>query len=227
VSLRRDGSDVELCIADSGIGIEPDMLDGVFELFVQSNSPAEGIGGGMGVGLTLVKQLVELHGGTVRATSAGEGKGSVFTVRLPFANASPSVEFVEAPESKLRSPDETRVVLVEDNAEAREMLQEMLQLDGFQVDVAADGAKGLALILKLSPDVALVDIGLPELDGYHVAQAVRSSRDHDVVRLVALTGYGQDKDRKAVKKAGFDEHLVKPVDPDELDRVLRRTSLGA
>ncbi len=222
LSLRRNDSVIEISVADNGVGIDPESLESVFDLFVQTVSTDDGAGGGMGVGLTLVKQMVDLHGGTVTAHSEGSGKGCVFTVSLPFAERKLSqADSVARDLNRHRTPAETRVVLVEDNDDAREMLREMLQLDGYRVDAASDGAQGLNRILELRPDVALIDIGLPELDGYQVAQAVRSSEDHANVRLVALTGYGREKDREAVVNAGFDEHLVKPVKPSELERVLR------
>ncbi len=194
------------------------MLDRIFELFVQSDSTSDGSGGGMGVGLTLVKHLVELHGGTVAATSAGRKKGSTFTVRLPLTDKPPKAADTE--ESLPQEVTGTKVVLVEDNADAREMLKALLELDGYDVLATDDGRHGLEAILSARPDVAIVDIGLPELDGLEVARQVRASAAGQDVYLVALTGYGQQKDRRAVLKAGFDQHLVKPVDAKELARVL-------
>lgn len=218
LTIGCDGEAAEIRVQDDGIGISADMLDRIFELFVQSESTADGSGGGMGVGLTLVKHLVELQGGTVTAESDGTGQGSTFVVRLPLTQESP-------PETPPASPvpqtaRDTKIVLVEDNADARGMLKSLLELDGYRVVAEEDGRHGVESILREKPDVALVDIGLPELDGYGVAREVRGSPSNDDVYLVALTGYGQQKDHAAVLEAGFDEHLVKPVNMDELTRVL-------
>ncbi len=220
ISLHRAGEAAEIGVHDNGIGISAGMLDRIFELFVQSASTAEGSGGGMGVGLTLVKHLVELQGGTVTASSAGPGRGSTFVVRLPLTQARPRQ--AAPPPPVLPESTNTRIVLVEDNADARGMLKALLELDGYQVVAEEDGRRGVAAILRERPDVALVDIGLPELDGYGVARQIRGSSAGYGVYLVALTGYGQEKDHAAIMEAGFDEHLVKPVDMDDLTRVLTR-----
>jgi two-component system CheB/CheR fusion protein len=196
------------------------MLANIFGLFVQSDETIHRSNGGMGVGLTLVKSVIELHGGTVEAHSDGLGQGSKFTVRLPLIN-----EPLEKPESSVVSPREiANVVLVEDMDDAREMLQMLLEGDGYQVSSAGDGASGLELIQKACPDVAFVDIGLPGLDGYEVARRLRADSKYDSVRLVALTGYGRPSDRIAVVEAGFDDHLVKPLKPEDLARALRPSS---
>jgi len=162
---------------------------------------------------------VKMHGGTVTAHSEGLGHGSQFLVSLPLTSKT-RASSTEQP--LVTTGAVTRVLLVEDNADTRDMLQTILKLDGFQVEVAADGQQGLDAILAQRPDVALVDIGLPGLDGYEVARRVREQLSRSEVRLVALTGYGQAKDREAVFQAGFDEHLVKPINPQNLTRVLSR-----
>jgi two-component system CheB/CheR fusion protein len=216
--LRRNGDAAEICVRDDGIGIPANMLDQIFDLFVQSEGTADGSGGGMGVGLTLVKHLVELQGGAVTASSPGRNKGSTFTVRVPLTERMPAkADEVEPP---LFNAVGTKIVLVEDNADAREMLKSLLELDGYQVVTAEDGRLGVEAIFAEHPNVAIVDIGLPELDGFAVARQVRASTTDHSVYLVALTGYGQQQDRVAVLEAGFDEHLIKPVDPKELGRVL-------
>jgi two-component system CheB/CheR fusion protein len=193
------------------------MLDEVFDMFFQSNNSLDRSDGGMGLGLTLVRTLVNMHDGTVTAHSEGLGRGSQFVVRLPLTSK-PAEEPREQPAVAAGSVN--RVLLVEDNPDSRDMLQAVLKLDGFDVDVAADGQQGLDAILARPPDVALIDIGLPGLDGYEVARRVRKQFDRSEVHLVALTGYGQAKDREAVFQAGFDDHLVKPVNPADLARVL-------
>ncbi len=217
LELKKVADDCVLCVRDNGRGIDPEMLVEIFDMFFQSNEAIDRSDGGMGVGLTLVRTLVEMHGGTVTAHSEGVGHGSQFEIRLPLASNPPTKSTVQ---HSVTAGVVNRVLVVEDNADSRNMLQTLLKLDGFQVEVAEDGQQGLDAILAQLPDVALIDIGLPELDGYEVARRVRKQLGKSVVRLVALTGYGQAKDREAVFQAGFDEHLVKPVNPHDLARVL-------
>jgi len=217
LELKKEVDDCELCVGDNGRGIDPDMLDEIFDMFFQSNNALDRGDGGMGVGLTLVRALVEMHDGTVTAHSDGLGHGSQFVIRLPLTSKLPA-KSTEQP--LVTAGVATRVLLVEDNPDSRDMLEAILKLDGFQVEVAEDGQQGLDAILAQRPDVALIDIGLPKLDGYEVARRVRKQLSRSEVHLVALTGYGQAKDREAVFQAGFDEHLVKPVNPEDLARVL-------
>ena len=217
LELKKVADDCVLCVRDNGRGIDPEMLVEIFDMFFQSNEAIDRSDGGMGVGLTLVRTLVEMHGGTVTAHSEGVGHGSQFEIRLPLASNPPTKS---TEQHSVTAGVVNRVLVVEDNADSRNMLQTLLKLDGFQVEVAEDGQQGLDAILAQLPDVALIDIGLPELDGYEVARRVRKQLGKSVVRLVALTGYGQAKDREAVFQAGFDEHLVKPVNPQDLARVL-------
>ncbi len=221
LELRRDAEQCELAVRDNGRGIDPTMLDDIFDMFVQSNNAIDRSDGGMGVGLTLVQTLVKMHDGTVAAHSDGIGLGSQFVIRLPLTRKelkkTPAERSVPV-ESVTR--DATRIVLVEDNDDSRQMLHAILKLEGFHVDVAEDGRQGLELILACRPDVALIDIGLPQLNGYEVARQVRQQLHTSEVYLVALTGYGQAKDREAVFQAGFDQHLVKPVNPQELIRII-------
>ena len=174
----------------------------------------------MGVGLTLVKQLVELHGGSITARSEGHGKGTEFVVRIPQYQG----ERTELPVDALTTQAEHagRILIVEDNLDSRETLKSLLEIYGYEVEVAADGRTGLDLVQNCEFNLALVDIGLPGIDGYEVARSIRCDAKHDNVRLVALTGYGSDADRMAVREAGFDDHLVKPLTREELDKVLPR-----
>jgi two-component system, chemotaxis family, CheB/CheR fusion protein len=219
LSLERDGSQSVLRVRDNGRGIPASMLRSIFDLFVQTDDPTLRDEGGMGVGLTLVQQLVELHGGTVEAFSDGPGQGSEFAVRVPLTVESPKI--APAPEP-WETQSARRVLIVEDDADNREMLRQLMELDGHQVITAGDGAAGLQAMAEHRPDVALVDLRLPVLSGYEVARRARADADCRGVRLIALTGYGRAQDRQAVLEAGFDEHLVKPVDPDELARALTR-----
>lgn len=216
-SARVHSDSVTLAVEDNGRGMSPEALETVFDMFVQERRG----GGGLGIGLTLVKRLLELHHGSVRAYSAGVGQGAKFTVSLPLETA--SIE--EAPESEAPStPPPMHVVLVEDNADIRETMRALLEGWGHHVEEADTGPRGVELILKSRPTVALVDVGLPELDGCGVAQRVRAHFNSDEVHLVAMTGYGQEVDRRRVRDAGFDAHLVKPASVNELRRLLVRFS---
>ncbi|MCA9101478.1 MAG: response regulator, partial [Planctomycetales bacterium] len=218
ISVTADEQNAVIAVRDNGEGIPHEMQASIFDLFVQGDDSLDRADGGMGVGLNLVKSIVELHDGSVSVFSAGPGCGSEFKVRLPTTSDRPE-QIADTDESY-----ETyrRILVVEDNDDSRQMLEALLRIDGYDVIVAADGVSGIDAIAKHEPEVALVDIGLPELDGYQVARRVRSELSDRVVKLVALTGYGRQADRKAVLEAGFDEHLVKPVAPSDLARVLRR-----
>jgi signal transduction histidine kinase len=204
-------------ITDTGIGIPAHKLPAIFELFSQVDETLERTRGGLGIGLTLVRNLVELHGGIISATSSGAGRGSEFVVKLPMTAATPALAGTHSPTEQRQR--QRRILLVEDNSDARQALKDLLELWGHEVEVAQDGLGGVARALEARPDVALVDIGLPGLDGYRVAQELRA-RIGEAIRLVAITGYGGPEDRHRALQAGFDHHLVKPVKPDELDRLL-------
>lgn len=223
LSLTTEQEEAVLRVRDNGAGIPPELQSTVFDMFVQCDETLHRAEGGIGVGLTLVQSLVRLHHGTVMVESDGPGKGSQFTVRLPLLRD----EFLTFDESDQEetgqtavSEGPTSVVLVEDQDDNREMLAELLQLQGCKVHTAADGRAGLEAIREHAPDVAIIDIGLPELDGYSVARSVREHHDHQP-RLVALTGYGRQNDRRRVMEAGFDEHLVKPLKHDDIVRLLQ------
>jgi two-component system CheB/CheR fusion protein len=217
-STRRDGDQALIRVRDDGAGIAKDMLEAIFDLFVQSGRTLDRSGGGLGVGLTLVRSLVSMHGGTVSATSDGEGKGSEFLVRLPLATRA---EQRSGPAPAVRHPrpavrDGARIVVVEDNEDSRELICELLSSEGYDCNSAATGPAGLALVNQLRPDVVILDLGLPEVDGFEVARRIRRDPPNDRVCLIALTGYGQAADRVAAREAGFDEHLVKPVQTEQL-----------
>lgn len=216
--LQRDGRDAVLTIEDNGIGIEEGMLESVFELFVQADDTLHRQQGGLGIGLTLVRMLVEMHGGRVTAHSGGLGQGSRFEVRLPLLSTAAPPHGETPPEPLPRVV--SRILVVEDNADVRSMLLMLLSLEGHEVREAEDGSQGLQALTSERFDVALIDIGLPGLDGYEVARRARATCGDRCPRLVALTGYGRPSDRAAVKAAGFDQHLVKPYDPADLLRVL-------
>jgi two-component system CheB/CheR fusion protein len=218
LTVRREQNKAVIRVRDSGVGIRSDMLDKIFGLFVQAESTLDRSFGGMGVGLTLVQTLVRMHKGKVWATSAGPGKGSEFTVEFPLTEERPDP--LPANEVVADPTPGVKVIIVEDNIDSRMMLQSLLTLDGHRVLTAEDGLRGLELIEQEHPDVALVDIGLPGLDGYEVARRVRARVGRDHIRLVALTGYGRAEDHAAVREAGFDMHLVKPIDLEKLKQAL-------
>jgi signal transduction histidine kinase/ActR/RegA family two-component response regulator len=219
VTVRRNANNEAVVqVQDSGKGVPTTMLESIFDMFVQADETLDRTQGGLGVGLTLVRALVTMHGGTVRAKSAGRGRGTTFEVRLPLVAVQLPVP-VESVETFLLT-ECRRILVVDDNADCREMLQMLLELDGYEVSTAEDGFSALESIRRIQPDVALVDIGLPGVDGYQVARHVRQDSSLQHVHLVALTGYGRPADRQAAMAAGFDAHLVKPLDPNELAKIL-------
>ena len=203
-------------MTDTGIGIEPHMLSRVFELFAQGAQPMDRPVGGLGIGLTLSRRLVELHGGTITAFSDGHGRGSQFTVRLPVEAMVTPTPAPVAPVSE----HSRAILIVEDNDDARESLRLLLESLGHRVLEAADGQRGLSLALHHKPDVVLIDLGLPGLDGYEVARALRASPVGKQATLIAVTGYGQHDDRRRSTEAGFDAHLVKPVSQSLLSSLI-------
>jgi signal transduction histidine kinase/ActR/RegA family two-component response regulator len=220
VSSERVGEDCEIRVRDQGIGIAPEMLPRVFELFAQADATLDRADGGMGIGLALVDRLVRLHGGTVTVASAGLGKGSEFVVRLPIGR--PPVALASVPDAATDLDRPLRVVLVEDNHDLLELTQMVLESLGCTTESAVDGEQGLDLILASEPDLALVDIGLPKLDGYELAKHVKRTLPCPPT-LVAITGYGQRNDRERALAAGFDDHLTKPVRSERLQEIVDTT----
>jgi two-component system CheB/CheR fusion protein len=211
-------------VKDDGAGIQPEMAESIFELFVQSKRTLDRAAGGLGVGLTLVRSLVAMHDGTVQVKSDGEGKGSEFVVRLPLTSKQAAAEkpapdpHRPAPRRRLR--EGATLVIVEDRADSRELLCELLSQEGFVCRNAENGPEGLALIHEIQPDVAILDVGLPGMDGFEVARRLRADPRHAGMFLIAVTGYGQAADRAYGRQAGFDEHLVKPVNVDDILNLL-------
>jgi PAS domain S-box-containing protein len=224
VSVEAEGKErrAVLRVRDTGIGMGPELMTRVFELFVQGEQQLDRARGGLGIGLTLVRRLVELHRGAVSVHSEGEGRGSEVTVRLPLeAEQMVPVPKPEERAASSEAPTARRVLLVEDNDDTREVLRELLEMWGHRVEVAEDGFKGVQLFPVLRPHVALVDLGLPGMDGFQVARKIRESEGGKDVFLVALTGYSGEHRTQAVE-AGFNLHIVKPVNPDELEQLLVR-----
>jgi signal transduction histidine kinase len=209
IGIAVEGEDVVLTVRDSGVGIAPDLLPHVFDVFVQGAISIDRSQGGLGIGLSLVRRLVELHGGSVSASSAGTSSGSTFQMRLPRTDAAAALgdsAVIDATGSK------STILLIEDNDDGREMMATMLESFGHPVLQARDGLEGVRIAASRRPEVALVDIGLPGIDGYEVARRLRQAPETRDIRLIALTGYGLADDQRRVLEAGFDLHLVKPVE---------------
>jgi PAS domain S-box-containing protein len=219
LSAERSGTFVEIRVKDNGGGIAPEMLPRVFDLFVQADPALRQSQDGMGIGLTLVKSIVEHHGGSVRAVSAGRGQGSEFIVRLPMVPEMAASKSPRAPMQEMRvAAAPRRVLLVDDNRDLAESLAALLRSDGHEVSIAPDGPAALRMVQAQEPDLALIDIGLPGMSGYEVAQRLRAMGC--VARLVAVTGFGGAEERERSQEAGFDAYFVKPIDPDALDRLV-------
>jgi CheY-like chemotaxis protein len=223
MAVLCEGDDAVIRVADTGIGISPALLPRIFDLFVQGELTRDRAKGGLGIGLTLVKRLVEMHGGSVAACSEGPGRGSAFTVRLPRL-AVPAETVATGPTPTV-ARGARRVLLVEDSADVRRMLRLRLELDGHEVHEAEDGITGLGEAFRLQPDVAVIDIGLPGLDGWELARQLRATEAGRRMILVAISGYGQLEDQQLSRDSGFDVHLVKPVDLDTLTEAIHGVSL--
>jgi signal transduction histidine kinase/CheY-like chemotaxis protein len=223
VSVRREGGSAVFSVRDSGLGLEVELLPRIFDLFVQGERALDRSQGGLGIGLTLVRRIAELHEGRVEARSEGAGKGSEFILQLPAIEAP-----AEAAEDEATPRNATcrRIALVEDNEDVRSGLRVLLEMAGHEVVEASDGLHGVDTILREQADIALIDIGLPHLDGYGVARAVRS-RARRPVMLVAMSGYGSQEDADRGTQAGFDAYLVKPVDAAVLSELIARVAVAA
>jgi signal transduction histidine kinase len=221
VRVRAEGGHAEIAVEDEGSGIAPSLLPHVFDLFVQGAQAIDRQTGGLGLGLTIVKTLVHMHGGTVSAHSDGIGRGSRFVVRLPRATAPTGSRPTSAP-ARAASAGEGRVLVVDDNRDAAQTLAVLLETAGYEVRTAPDAAQALYELESFDADVAILDIGLPSMSGYDLARTLRGDARFARLRLVALTGYGRDPDRERALGSGFDEHLVKPAPPERLFDVLGR-----
>ncbi|HTN86226.1 MAG TPA: ATP-binding protein [Sorangium sp.] len=223
VVLDRERGAVSVEVADTGVGMDPALLERIFEPFTQADQSLARSRGGLGLGLALVKGVVELHGGGVRAASAGVGRGAAFTITLPLGSAAPRSVAAAAPRSAAAAGASSarRILIIEDNLDAADSLRMLLERRGHAVSVAHSGDDGVAAARAARPDVILCDIGLPgEMNGYGVARALRGESALEGTLMVALTGYGQEEDRKLAHAAGFDAHLTKPVAQSTLERLL-------
>ena len=218
ITVASDGPDAVLTVRDTGVGIRPEVLPLIFDLFVQGSDTMARSEGGLGLGLTIVKRLVTLHGGTVSASSPGPNRGSEFVVRLPRLPG-------EHQETQPIPPEEAasrarHILVIEDNPDFREGLRLLLESWGHRVEEASTGAEGLDIVRRRRPEIVLIDLGLPGIDGYAVARALRSAPGGEALLLIAITGYGRPSDRQRAQEAGFDAHLTKPVSPPELAALL-------
>lgn len=221
--VLRDGDDALIEIEDDGEGIAEDLLESIFAPFVQADQTIDRAQGGMGLGLTLVTKVAEAHGGSVGVKSDGIGKGSLFSVRLPLTTKHPNRRV----DTELSAIEGKKLLVVEDNTGVRKMLTRTMELKGFEVTSVGSGRDALDVIDECKPAIAIVDIGLPDVNGYEVAKQIRRRQGHESLLLVALTGYGRQKDREKAIEAGFDIHLVKPLDPNELLRAVAETYHGS
>jgi CheY-like chemotaxis protein/two-component sensor histidine kinase len=216
VEARAEGAQALITVADNGVGIAADLLPRIFDLFVQGDRTLDRAQGGLGVGLSIVRRVLEMHGGRIVASSAGVGRGSTFEIRLPLLESASARESTAV---AVKAPPR-RILIVDDNEDGANSLSMLLGLDGHEVLTVYNGRQALERAAGFGPDVMLVDIGLPDMDGYEVARRIRASPDLRGVRLVAVTGYGQDADKEQARSAGFVEHLVKPIEFSALERVL-------
>jgi signal transduction histidine kinase len=226
ITLRaqRRGRDVEISVRDTGIGIPPEVLPSIFELFTQLDHRTNRSESGLGIGLALVRRLVEMHGGSVRAHSEGSGQGSEFVIRLPLSfgreEASPDESGAAEAETADAANRRRRILVADDNADALESLSILLGLGGHEVYRACDGLSALEAAQRYLPEIALLDLGMPRMDGHEVARRIRAASWGQDIRLIALTGWGQESDRERSKASGFNSHLIKPVDYDLLTQLL-------
>ena len=227
LTLAREAGEALLSVRDTGIGISPEMLDGIFSLFTQVDRSLSRSGGGLGLGLTVVRRLLELHGGRIEARSAGIDAGSEFIVRLPLLPAGASIA-APAPRAPVSDAGPSRrVLIVDDNADAAQSMALLARSWGHEVATARDGPEALELAQSFRPETALVDIGLPGMDGYELARRLRQAPEQHSLQLVAMTGYGRSEDQEAARAAGFDVHLVKPAKIEELQQLLANGRISA
>jgi len=220
LTAEAQGDELVITVRDTGMGIPPELLPRVFDPFIQEERSLDRAQGGLGLGLTLVRSLVELHGGRVEASSAGRGQGSQFVLRLPLLKEPAPLESLNGKPPRRERTAARRILVVDDNIDSASSLAAMLRLLGHEVRTAHDGVAALEIAESCSPEVVLLDIGLPRINGLEVARRLRGALHLEDALLVAMTGYGQDSDRRRSQEAGFDAHLVKPIDLDQLQAML-------
>jgi CheY-like chemotaxis protein len=223
LAATREGREAVIRVSDSGSGIPAEMLDRIFDMFTQVGTTQDRAQGGLGLGLSIVRQLIALHSGTVQAHSDGPGKGSTFTIRLPCAEIADASSSRPIIDGRIGAPVRgLKILVVDDNVDAASTMVMLLKMSGHRTATVHNGLEVLEAARKLMPDVILLDIGLPGINGYEVAAQIRLDRSLDHTLLVALTGWGSEADKRAARLAGLDVHLTKPVGPDALIKVLAR-----
>jgi CheY-like chemotaxis protein len=215
----RDGQEIIIRVRDEGVGIAPELLPSVFKIYWQVDRSADRSQGGLGIGLAVVRSLVEMHGGSITAHSSGLGQGSEFVVRLPVGETH---EHAQTSTPQSQATQARRILLVDDSDDTSNMLAILFRRQGHDVTIASNGQQALAALDASLPEIAFIDIGLPDMDGYQLARSIRARPGGEQVMLVAVTGYGQPEDRRQSLDAGFNEHLLKPVKLEELSLVLGR-----
>jgi CheY-like chemotaxis protein len=220
LSAERQGSDAVVTVRDAGIGIALDQLPHLFQMFTQVEHSLERSQGGLGIGLTLVKRLVEMHGGSIEAKSEGPGRGAEFVVRLPVVVDACELQNQDDNGAPTPSKSALRILIVDDNRDSADSLVMLLRIMGNDTRTAYDGQQGVDAAEEFRPDVMLLDIGLPKLNGYEACRRIRETAWGKSVVLIAVTGWGQEEDRRRSHEAGFDHHMVKPVDPQTLMKLL-------
>ncbi len=220
LSVEKRGMEAFISVSDTGVGIPADMLPQVFDKFMQVDRSLEAAKKGLGIGLTLVRQLVELHGGSVEARSAGPGAGSEFIVRIPLVEAPKAHAVTRRAVDKGATGHRRRILIVDDNLDAADSLSLLLRVMGHDTQTAHDGAAAYDMAMEFNPELVLLDIGMPKVNGYDAARLIRREAWGKEMYLVALTGWGQDEDRRRSEEAGFNHHLTKPVDPTVIEELL-------
>jgi CheY-like chemotaxis protein len=223
VVVKEEDRNALIRVTDDGVGIAPERIGGIFELFAQAENAIGRAEGGMGIGLALVRNLVQLHDGSVYAKSDGIGHGSEFVVQLPLTTDEQAAQHdvSASPPQEAETPGGRRIVIVEDNADVRELLTLKLKRLGHSVHAAPDGTEGLRRLVDVRPDLALIDLGLPGIDGFEVAKKAREQLGGDVV-LIAVSGFGQPEDKRRALESGFDDHITKPADVKDIESLLRK-----
>jgi PAS domain S-box-containing protein len=228
LTMEAVGEEVEVRVSDNGIGISPEQMPHLFEMFTQGDSPSGPSQGGMGIGLSLARGLVEMHGGRISARSAGPGLGSEFVVRLPLAESATATVLAEAAATDAAAPlPPCRVLVADDLRDSADSLGLLIELMGHTVEIAYDGEEALRAAERFRPDIVLLDLGMPKLDGFEVGRRIRAAPWSESVRLVAQSGWGQEEDRRRTAEAGFDHHLVKPIDPAALEALMQELAVAA
>jgi len=222
LTIAQEGADALISVRDTGIGISAEMLPRIFDLFTQADRSIDRSHGGLGVGLTVARRLIELHGGSISASSDGVGKGSTFTVRIPLSAAQPQAS-EDLSAQRTESPGATsplRILVADDNRDAAESLASLLRMVGHEVRIAYDGVEAVGVASEYRPDAIVLDIGMPKMNGYDVAKKLRAESTGKELTIIALSGWGQEADKQRSREAGIDHHLVKPLEPSSLLRLL-------